>query len=679
MTTQNPGPASTVSPVLRTVSWSNDTGAALLKPDGTHAILSQTNNGVMTPFYSNLGNQDTTLVPVPGQGNFSLVAGTSNNVSIPLPSENLFAFSAALSNAAYWNGSTNLASVTDNAAVDPLGGNSASVVVAGASGIVEFAINSVPLTTGQRYTFAIWVKGVGSSISTSVTLGNFNNGTFQYASMNLQGIWQLLQLSFTPAGTVNNNLFLILNASGTTTFGTVPFNATVNLWGPQLNQGPYRKAYVPTNGAATPVDTSNYQVLGVNTTSSANPIIDFTEQSPGVFFGVPRPPVVQVTSDPTFLLIKGGARRQSSIVIAASDSADPYASDYICTGSADQTAISAAIFSLRGKGGKVLLRAGTYVLNATIVHDADWVILEGETRGFWGAYAGAYPIISIEGLTGGTKLKQTQSGASVIVVGTNLQGNARHQGIGIKNLCLFGYQLTGTAILDTVNTDNSQITDCFIHNFSKGISLGWDTPFISGNSVQSCASDAITVTNAYGAIVKNICYDIGGSGIVVSAAACQIVGNTVGDTGNSGILISGKSNTVVGNTVQNVRVNHCVEINGGVNNAINGNTLSLTYNASGAPGTNANSTGNGIYLHASAINNAITGNTINNINTTASGYAVVLGASGDTTVTGCAVIGNVVTGGKWNAGSTTTILDSSGGSTNKIGMNPGDSHLVGSQ
>jgi hypothetical protein len=317
----------------------------------------------------------------------------------------------------------------------------------------------------------------------------------------------------------------------------------------------------------------------------------------------------------------------------------------------------------------------------TITHDADWVTLEGEARGFWGGWVGFYPTISIEGWTGGVKLKQTVTGKNGITVGTNFQGTTRHQGLGIRNLYLFGYQQTGIAISDANNTDISEITNCVIHNYSKGVNVAWDTPLISGNSIQSIASDAITLSFNYGSIVKNICFDIGGSAVVLSSSGTQVVGNTFGSLGlssASGIVITGKSNTVTGNTVQGIRgTGSIVEINGGVDNSICGNTLSMSFNTQ-LTQTN-DTTGHGVYLHASAINNAITGNTINNANASASGYAVCLGTSGDTTITGCTVVGNVITGGKWNAASTTTILDSSGGTTNKVGMNAGDAKLVGSQ
>jgi hypothetical protein len=551
-------------------------------------------------------------------------------------------------------------------------------VLAGSGG-PTLQLTSAPLTAGQQYTMSVWVKGVGGSIGATVSIGNFNNGPFQYSSIALTSGWQLVTVTFTPAGTTNNNLFLQL--AGTTLFthyANVPFGATVQSWGWQLNKGPYKKAYVATT--TTPVtDTTNYQVLGLNTTSAANPIVDFVEESSGVFVGAPRATNLSGT-DSSFLLIQNASRRGPTIVIAAADSLSPYASDYICTGSADQTAISNAIFSLRGKGGTVFLRSGTYGLSATITHDSDWTTLEGEARGFWGVYNAQYPIIAIEGWTGGCKLKCLATGIAAVTVGTNYQGNTRHQGIGLKKLYLFGYQQTGTAIVDTANADISEITDCVIHNFSKGINVAWDTPMISGCSIQSIASDAITLPFVYGNVSRNICYDIGGSGIVVSGSALQIAENTIGHCGAAAILVTGRSNTIVNNTIQGVSAGSCIDLSGAgcINNSIGGNTISLNRFLPSAE-TNSNTTGHGIYLHTSAINNAITGNTINNTNASASGYAVCLGQAADTTITGCSVIGNVITGSKWNAAGAATILDSSGGVLNKVGMNAGDSRLVGTQ
>lgn len=617
----------------------------------------------------------TTVTPVAGQGNFTIQRG-NGDISVPLPVENLFQQSQTLANA-YWT-HTNLTSTTDNAATDPLGGSTATAIVLAGSGGPTLQLTSATLTAAQQYTMSVWVKGVSTAIGATVSIGNFNNGPFQYSSINLTSAWQLITVTFAPAGTTGNNLFLQLAGTVVTGhYANVPFGATVQVWGMQLNTGPYKKDYVATTSSAV-TDTTSYQVLGVNTTSAANPIVDFVEESSGVFVGTPRATQLSGT-DSSFLIIKNAARRQASIVIAAANSLNPYASDYICTGSADQTAISNAIYALRGQGGKVFLRAGTYGLSATITHDADWVTLEGEARGFWGTYNAQYPTISIEGWTGGVKLKQLTSGAAAITIGTTYQESSlRHQGIGIKNLYLFGYQLTGTAITDAANTDISEITDCVIHNFSQGINVAWDTPMISGNSIQSCASHAITVSAFYGTIVKNICYDCGGSGIIVSSSGTQVVGNTLGHLAASGILVSGKSNVISGNTVQGVSAGSVVELNGAINCTVAGNTLSLNrFLASGE--TNSNTTGHGVYLHASAVGNAITGNTINNTNGSASGYAVCLGQAGDATITKCTVVGNAITGVKWNAASTTTILDSSGGTTNKIGLNAGDATLVGTQ
>lgn len=609
--------------------------------------------------------------PAPGIGNFTLRrGGAGGDLLVPLPVENLFQQSQTLSNA-YWT-KTNLTSVTDNAATDPLGGSTASAIVLAASGGPTLQLTSAPLTAAQQYTMSVWVQGMGSSIGATVSIGNFNNGPFQYSSINLTSGWQLVTVTFSPAGTTNNNLFLQL--AGTTNTGhyaNVPFNATVNTWGWQLNKGPYKKGYAVTT-SSTVTDATNYQVLGVNTTSAANPIVDFVEESNGVFVGTPRTNTLP-GADSSFLLIRSTARRTASIVIAAADSLNPYASDYICTGSADQTAISNAIFALRGKGGTVLLRAGTYGLSDTITHDCDWCTLEGESRGFWGDYNAQYPTISIEGWTGGVKLKQLVSGKAAITVGTNYQeANNRHQGIGIKKLYLFGYQLTGTGLVDTANTDISEITDCVLHNWSKGINVAWDTPFISGNSIQSCASDAVTVSGFYGSLIKNICYDIGGSGFVISSSGTQAVGNTVGHTAASAFLVSGKSNTISANAVQGVSAGSCVELNGATNCTVVGNALSLNRNlASGE--TNSNTTGHGVYLHATAVNNTISGNSINNTNASSTGYAVCLGQAGDTTITGCCVVGNNISGSKWNSAGTITILDSSTNSGNQIAANQGDS------
>ncbi len=371
--------------------------------------------------------------------------------------------------------------------------------------------------------------------------------------------------------------------------------------------------------------------------------------------------------------------RRQCIIIAASDTVNPGAADYVCTGSGDDVVISEAINSLRGIGGTVLLRAGTYGLTSPIVHDADWVSLIGEARGFWGKYNGPYPTLSSEGMPGGAKLKQLTANTDGIHVGTNYEsGSPRHQGLRFKDLYLYGPG-GGIGIYDPANTDISEITDCVFHNWGSGIDIAWDTPFISGNSVQSCTGTGLAHRFVFGTIVKNIFYDLGGSGLLLTGAGgTQVLGNTIGSVGytsqTSAILIEGgKAHAISGNTVQGINTGcpSVIEIVGGALHAVTGNTLSVDDIVGNA--VTANLTANGVYLHSGSTGCVVTGNTINNTNASASGKAVVLGAAGDSTAsTGNAVAGNTITGGKWNGGGTTTIIDNSGGATNQIGINAGD-------
>ncbi len=57
----------------------------------------------------------------------------------------------------------------------------------------------------------------------------------------------------------------------------------------------------------------------------------------------------------------------ATIVVAASDSLNKAAANYVCDGVADNVEIQAAIDALPAGGGKVVLLEGNYTISASIV------------------------------------------------------------------------------------------------------------------------------------------------------------------------------------------------------------------------------------------------------------------------------------------------------------------------
>lgn len=617
--------------------------------------------------FLNTGASDYTVTPASGTGYFTLTRG-SNDLSVPLPTENLVAQSDSLTNASW----TATVMTVASGFTDPLGGSTAFKLTC--NGVNSYLSGTTLLATPANNDVlceSVWVKGEGASIGKKMSIDVYNSNSRQYLTVTLTANWQQVSHPYATTDGLQPGMLLTLN--NTATSANLANTDYIYVWRPQLNFGRTPLGYVGTTTTRV-LRTFNY--YGDNTTSATKPTIIVSEVAANVFVGSPKPDE-KTGTDSSFLLIKSGGRRAETIVIAASDTKSPYASDYICSGSADQSIITAALDSLRGIGGKVKLRAGTFMLSDEIIMNSDHTTLEGECRGFWGKFYNKYPTKSSEGIVGGTKLRQNVTAKNILRIGTAYQQNdVRHKGLAIKNLYFYGFNLTGTGIIDPNTTDISEITDNVFHNLNNAIDVNWDTPFISGNTIQSCAGAGITFSRVYGTITKNIIYDIGGSGILLTSnGGTQIVGNQIGSVGATAIKVTSPCNTITGNVIQGVVTGHGIEVTTGTaaptQNCITGNTISIS-NTIGAT-TTANTAGHGIYMYTGATGCTITGNNINNLTAgTVTGNAVQLGSSvADTTCNNNVVLGNAISGGKWSSAGATTIVDY--GTGNKIGFNPGDS------
>jgi hypothetical protein len=543
---------------------------------------------------------------------------------------------------------------TDAGVVSPVDGsqtvNKATVTASG----LAYLGPSVMNTPNQIYTISGWVRGVGASVGTKLAIGSYNNAARWFKEVLLTNVWQFVSISGLSTTSVNGSLSLSLSDGGIQGV-SVPLNASVYLSDFQVVAG-HNKLQIKTFGSA--VGPTALDILGTNTelvaSSSTFSRIDIQENASGIYVAAPNitntalniPSSTVKTDRNGFLLIKSNSSKGSTFIIAAADSINPHASDLILTGSSDDIQISNAINSLGSNGGSVILRVGTYLLTSPINFNTAHASLIGESRGFWSAFNTAYSNggRSLEGFPGGAKLKCT-SGHNAIQIGNNsFQGDFRLSGIAVKNLYLYGYGLTGTGVYDANNTDISEISDCVFHNFNDAINIAWDTPFISGNSIQSCAGRGIVHNFVFGSITKNIIYDIGGQAIqVVGGGGEQIAANTMGSCAG-GVLVNGHDVSITGNTIVGMASGNIIEFSGSntYNCSVTGNNMSLD-NSVGVAVT-ANTAGHGIYVHGGAKQIVINGNTINNGNTTATGYAVNLA---DTSANYNSVVGNVFTGGKW--------------------------------
>lgn len=351
-------------------------------------------------------------------------------------------------------------------------------------------------------------------------------------------------------------------------------------------------------------------------------------------------------------LLDPPGKRNFTAVIAAVDSSAGGA-DYRCTGTGDQATINAAITACGSRGGRILLRAGNYSLSAPYVVDRDCITIEGENRPMWGQSVDA------EG-TRATKLKASGTGYNLVSFDlTNAGAENRLRGLAFRDLYFYGNNRSGYGIRDAIgHLDVCEITNCMFHELAAGIDINWDTPLISGNSVQYCNS-GIKSAYHYGTITKNVVYDCDSWGIWVEGQGTQIMGNTIGQCTTGITLPAAQGCAVTGNSISGVKGSASgIALDTGARwNAVTGNTI-------GVHGliTNQNLTnvaGDGIQIGntgSACVDNTISGNTVI-AQASTTGYAVAA-RNGSTRNT---IVGNTIgSPSTWNSGSATTILVATG-------------------
>jgi hypothetical protein len=437
--------------------------------------------GTSVIFVNNSANNYTITLAAAGIGNFSVENLGSGSIQILTPPENQWPYSTDFSSTAWANYNTNHTG-TNNTVASPVTGNITGATI-GVTGGNAFSItnNITNLTPNIEYTLEFYVKGNAGSIGQMLGFGVQSNvsGT-PVASAKLTANWQRIFLKFVTTNTNGTQLFLNFSG-GTNCPGSITSGNSFYISDARIFRGDY-KTFAQTNGSVingvTNIlggDLLNSSFVPTNTIANANyPRLDVQESGAGNYTISPNQQtnvVVLPEQNSAFLLIKSTASRGETFVLAASDSLNPYASDYILTGSNDDVIISQAVNSLRGKGGCVKLRAGTFLLNSPINMDADWVTLRGECVPHWGGYNNPWSAggVAEESFPGGSKLKMLTAGTDIIHIGTTYINEQRHKGLGFEDLYFYGSQIDGSVttqygIYDPVNTDVSKIKGCFFHN-----------------------------------------------------------------------------------------------------------------------------------------------------------------------------------------------------------------------
>lgn len=223
----------------------------------------------------------------------------------------------------------------------------------------------------------------------------------------------------------------------------------------------------------------------------------------------------------------------ASVVVAASDSLNKAAANYVCNGTNDHIEIQAALDALPTTGGEVLLLDGTYNIEVTLTLDS-YQTLRGCGRN--------------------TILTTTTAGVDIIT-GTGGDGTEL-VGILIADLCV-----DGTVGGATVNfgiyfeyVDYSRVISSWVKNCTD-----W-----GGIALVNCDFDEI-ISNT----IEN-CFD----GIYLETS-CNIiiVGNLVVEAGEGIYLETSNNNTIEGNAC--IRANdYSIYLYGSNTNIISGNTCS---------------------------------------------------------------------------------------------------------
>lgn len=353
--------------------------------------------------------------------------------------------------------------------------------------------------------------------------------------------------------------------------------------------------------------------LNKNVTVASQQTIRFVGGTTAQRSGTPAEGMVYYDTDTKALLTysngKWQADRGDALYVAASNSsqADRDRADYVANGNTgaandgDQIEINQALTAAAGK--KVILLAGTYVVDASITINVDGSVLSG---------VGTATRIELADLDSTATVISKSANTSNVVI-NNLLVDAR------KDLNTTGTQ-TGIEVFsgDAASEQNTIIDTVVAQNATIGIAL------------DSTASN-ITVK---GSIIRiNTLY-----GISASGSNALITNNSVLSNTNSGIMLNSNStqHSVIGNVIR------------GNNTGIDGNNTNSYHVITGNDITG--NTSIGISLSANATNFQITGNHING-----GGGGIGLGGIGHS------VTGNSIIGGSSNGiiiGSTDSLITS---------------------
>ena len=319
----------------------------------------------------------------------------------------------------------------------------------------------------------------------------------------------------------------------------------------------------------------------------------------------------------------------ATIVVAASDSLNKAAANYVCSGAADDVEINQALTA--GAGGEIVLLEGNYVTVANITVPAD-TKLSGMGKGtiITANHADITQAIELSDRSTLADLKVIlAAGCGTAGARPNVVYATSKTLVWVENVWTVGDETVDDAndtrqngiYFDTVT--NSKIINCRIEdNKRHGIQLcdasNYNT--IEGNTCEGNNQSGIYLSaSGYNVLTGNISEGNATNGIYLNASSNNtITGNLCeGNTANGIYLYSScDNNTVTGNTCQG-NSGSGIYLDDCDNNTITGNTCQ--------------GNAEGITIYNGSVNNTITGNTCAD-STTDSGIDIAI--SNENVVTG---------------------------------------------
>ncbi len=311
----------------------------------------------------------------------------------------------------------------------------------------------------------------------------------------------------------------------------------------------------------------------------------------------------------TYANSKWQADRTDAVLVAANNSsdADKAAADYVANGNTgtaadgDQVQINSALTA--GSGKKVVLLAGTYVVDATILVPNN-TTLAGVGNGT------VVELADIDATDNLIENSDATTGTGVVIRDMKIDGRDDLNTVGTQK----GVVLTNMGD-STTSRAGGLVTNMTMTRFSNSnLSIvGSDSTTLSNNTILGGTIVGINVSglSTHNTISGNKVIGNGSNAFSIAGSHNSVTGNSASGNDGGGFYVQGSNNTFTGN-ISHENANGLV-IDNGFDNIISSNRFS----------DNGSSTFNdAIYLHSDSSNNTIVGNTITDSSATAANYAI---------------------------------------------------------